>query len=64
MTSNPSYQERMAEIALLTGAEKLAALRALKREQPNLSNSISQSILEEGLAVQASLQNAESENPT
>ena len=64
MTSEFSYKERMEEIALLSGAERLAAYKALKREKAAATNSIRQSILEEGLAIQASLQNAESENPT
>lgn len=64
MTSELSYQELRAQIDTLTGAEKLAALKELKREQTAAANSIRQSVLEEGLEIQASLQNSESENPT
>lgn len=64
MTSELSYREKLMEIDALSGAEKLAALKALKREQISESNQLGQSILEEGLAIQTSLQNTDSENPT
>jgi hypothetical protein len=53
----------MAQIDTLTGAERLAALRELKREQYSAAEQLRQSILEEGLVIQASLQNTDSENP-
>ena len=64
MTSELSYRERLIEIDALTGAEKLAALKALKIEQHSSTEQLRQSILEEGLAIQASLQNTNSETPT
>jgi hypothetical protein len=64
MTSDLSYRERMAQIETLVGAERLAALRALKSEKKPLTEQIRQSILEEGLKIQESSQNTDSENLT
>jgi hypothetical protein len=54
----------MAQIDTLVGAERLAALRALRSERNPLTEQIRQSILEEGLEIQESSQNADSENLT
>ena len=54
----------MAQIETLVGAERLAALRALKSEKKPLTEQIRQSILEEGLKIQESSQNTDSENLT
>jgi hypothetical protein len=54
----------MAQIDTLVGAERLAAFRALRSEKNPLTEQIRQSILEEGLKIQESSQNTDSENLT